>query len=124
MYRRLHLPSFDRFYPARFHKYYNSIFALGDICDLIPDESADVCFLEEPEHLNWYRGPGESNVGQLAKGSVFVEYNILPGSKLLPSPQVSRLGVINSVIASELSIPTTKRTCVIMLLLDTLPRLC
>jgi hypothetical protein len=47
------------FYPARFHKFYNSIFALGDICDLIPDESADVCILEEPEHLNWYRAPGK-----------------------------------------------------------------
>jgi hypothetical protein len=47
------------FYPARFHKFYNSIFALGDICDLITDESADVCILEEPEHLNWYRAPGK-----------------------------------------------------------------
>ena len=50
-----------RFYPARYHKKYNSIFALGDICDLIPDESADVCILEEPEHLNWYRAPGCSS---------------------------------------------------------------
>jgi hypothetical protein len=48
------------FYPARFHKFYNSIFALGDICDLIPDKSADVCILEEPEHLNWYRAPGKT----------------------------------------------------------------
>jgi digalactosyldiacylglycerol synthase len=47
------------FYPARFHKFYNSIFALGDICDLITDETADVCILEEPEHLNWYRAPGK-----------------------------------------------------------------
>ncbi len=50
----------NRFYPARYHKYYNSIFALGDICDLIPNDSADVCILEEPEHLNWYRAPGEA----------------------------------------------------------------
>lgn len=49
----------NRFYPARYHKFYNSIFALGDICDLIPDESCDVCILEEPEHLNWYRAPGK-----------------------------------------------------------------
>jgi len=49
------------FYPARYHKFYNSIFALGDICDLIPDEIADVCILEEPEHLNWYRAPGCSS---------------------------------------------------------------
>lgn len=50
-----------RFYPARYHKYYNSIFALGDICNLIPNDTADVCILEEPEHLNWYRAPGSSS---------------------------------------------------------------
>ena len=27
---------------------------MGDISDLIPDDKADVCVLEEPEHLNWY----------------------------------------------------------------------
>ena len=49
----------NRFYPAKYHGVYNSIFALVDVCDMIPDESADVCILEEPEHLNWYRSPGE-----------------------------------------------------------------
>ncbi len=53
--------SWCRFYPARYHKYYNSIFALGDICDLIPNNTTDVCILEEPEHLNWYRAPGSSS---------------------------------------------------------------
>lgn len=53
--------SWYRFYPARYHKYYNSIFALGDICDLIPNNTTDVCILEEPEHLNWYRAPGSSS---------------------------------------------------------------
>lgn len=48
-------------YPARFHTYANSIFALGDICDMIPDEDADVCICEEPEHLNWYRSPGSAS---------------------------------------------------------------
>jgi len=32
---------------------------MGDMCLLIPDKEADVCILEEPEHLNWYRAPGE-----------------------------------------------------------------
>lgn len=50
-----------RWYSASYHKFYNSIFALGDICDLIPEEDADVCILEEPEHLNWYRAPGKWN---------------------------------------------------------------
>eukprot|EP00804_Cyclotella_cryptica_P001736 CCRYP_009098-RB/>CCRYP_009098-RB protein AED:0.03 eAED:0.03 QI:517/1/1/1/0.66/0.75/4/2715/734 len=49
------------FYPARFHTYANSIFALGDICDIISAENADVCILEEPEHLNWYRSPGSAS---------------------------------------------------------------
>ena len=47
------------FYPARYHSGLKSIFAMGDICYLIPDDEADVCILEEPEHLNWYRAPGE-----------------------------------------------------------------
>lgn len=37
----------------RFHDDFHSIFPMGDITALIPDELADVCVLEEPEHLNW-----------------------------------------------------------------------
>ena len=48
----------DIILPSPLHKKYCSIFALCDICDLIHDEDADVCILEEPEHLNWYRSPG------------------------------------------------------------------
>lgn len=48
-----------RFYPARYHPGLKSIFAMGDMCLLIPDEEADVAILEEPEHLTWYRAPGE-----------------------------------------------------------------
>jgi hypothetical protein len=44
-----------RFYPARYSKELGSIFALGDICNLIPDDDVDCCILEEPEHLNWMR---------------------------------------------------------------------
>lgn len=45
------------FYSATYHDEYHSIFPLGDITALIPDEEADVCVMEEPEHLNWYRAP-------------------------------------------------------------------
>jgi hypothetical protein len=37
-----------------YHPIYHSIFPMGDISALIPDNEADVCILEEPEHLNWY----------------------------------------------------------------------
>ena len=47
------------FYPARYHNGLKSIFAMGDICSLIPDSDADICILDEPEHLNWYRAPGD-----------------------------------------------------------------
>lgn len=42
-----------RFYAGRYHDEFHSIFAMGDITDLIPDDQADFCVLEEPEHLNW-----------------------------------------------------------------------
>ena len=48
-----------QFYPAKWHARMNSIFAMGDICSLFGDIPLDVCFLEEPEHLNWYRAPGK-----------------------------------------------------------------
>jgi len=47
------------FYPARYHSGLKSIFAMGDMSSLIDDADADVCILEEPEHLNWYRAPGD-----------------------------------------------------------------
>lgn len=47
------------FYTARYHSGLKSIFAMGDIMSAISDEDADVCILEEPEHLNWYRAPGD-----------------------------------------------------------------
>ena len=49
------------FYPSKYHAGLGSIFAMGDICSLIRDEDADVCILEEPEHLNWYKAPSTDN---------------------------------------------------------------
>jgi digalactosyldiacylglycerol synthase len=45
------------FYTARYHDEFHSIFPMGDMSALIPENEADVCILEEPEHLNWYRAP-------------------------------------------------------------------
>ncbi|GMH70781.1 hypothetical protein TL16_g05492, partial [Triparma laevis f. inornata] len=47
-------------YDAWQQKAENSIYSMGDITALIPNDKADICILEEPEHLNWYRAPGES----------------------------------------------------------------
>lgn len=33
---------------------------MGDLTMMIPAGEADICILEEPEHLNWYRAPGKS----------------------------------------------------------------
>mmetsp|Transcript_12386 Transcript_12386/g.35438 ORF Transcript_12386/g.35438 Transcript_12386/m.35438 type:complete len:712 (+) Transcript_12386:54-2189(+) len=48
------------FYRAAYVRSFGSIFPTEDICDLIPDEDADVAILEEPEHLNWFRVPSSS----------------------------------------------------------------
>ncbi|GMI08260.1 hypothetical protein TrVE_jg10459 [Triparma verrucosa] len=47
-------------YDAWQQKAENSVYSMGDITALIPNDEADICILEEPEHLNWYRAPGES----------------------------------------------------------------
>ena len=54
------------FYNARYHSGLKSIFAMGDICAYLTNQTEEgtnlsdaVCVLEEPEHLNWYRAPGE-----------------------------------------------------------------
>jgi len=49
-----------RWYVAWLQRAENSIYSMGDITALIPNDEVDICVLEEPEHLNWYRAPGES----------------------------------------------------------------
>ena len=51
------------FYPSRYHYELKSIFAMGDLIqDVILSHNTtelDVCILEEPEHCNWFRAPGD-----------------------------------------------------------------
>lgn len=49
-----------RWYPSWLEPAENSLYSMGDITALIPADEVDICILEEPEHLNWYRAPGES----------------------------------------------------------------
>lgn len=53
-----------RFYPAKYHTLFGSIFATVDICALIPEEEADIAILEEPEHLTWFRSLPPSSSGR------------------------------------------------------------
>mmetsp|Transcript_11794 Transcript_11794/g.33995 ORF Transcript_11794/g.33995 Transcript_11794/m.33995 type:complete len:1399 (+) Transcript_11794:300-4496(+) len=48
-------------YPARYHPGLGSVFAMGDIIneEELQASHRDVCILEEPEHCNWYRAPGD-----------------------------------------------------------------
>lgn len=58
------------FYPARYHAALSSIFAMGDIFELLESKTEScysaeerkraVCILEEPEHLNYFRAPSSS----------------------------------------------------------------
>lgn len=51
-----------QWYPARYHAALSSIFAMGDLCELIPPSSSNmICILEEPEHVNFYRAPGRES---------------------------------------------------------------
>ncbi|KAL8152368.1 hypothetical protein V2J09_010128 [Rumex salicifolius] len=42
------------FYPGKFSKERRSILPTGDTSQFISSKDADICILEEPEHLNWY----------------------------------------------------------------------
>jgi len=46
-----------RFYQGRYHREFGSIFSMGSVVSLLPDDETDICILEEPEHLNWFRFP-------------------------------------------------------------------
>ena len=49
-----------RWYTAWQNKAENSLYSMGDIVASISEDEVDIMVLEEPEHLNWYRAPGES----------------------------------------------------------------
>lgn len=87
-----------RWYTAWQEVLENSLYSMGDIIGLIPQEKCDICVLEEPEHLNWYRAPGENWTSKFKHvvGIVHTNYFVYateqpaafiraPGMKLLAS---------------------------------------
>mmetsp|Transcript_15065 Transcript_15065/g.22423 ORF Transcript_15065/g.22423 Transcript_15065/m.22423 type:complete len:344 (+) Transcript_15065:114-1145(+) len=45
------------FYDGTYNKNFGSILPSEDIIQHIPKEEADICILEEPEHINWLKTP-------------------------------------------------------------------
>ena len=87
-----------RWYTAWQEVLENSLYSMGDLIGLIPEEECDICVLEEPEHLNWYRGPGDNWTSKFKHvvGIVHTNYFVYateqpaafiraPGMKLLAS---------------------------------------
>jgi hypothetical protein len=61
------------FYPSMYQQAFGSIFPLVDICNLIPENEADVAILEEPEHLNWFQVPEVEDVNQKPEADITPE---------------------------------------------------
>ena len=101
-------PSVIRFYPARYSKELGSIFALGDICNLIPDTEADCCILEEPEHLNWMR-PMDNGVPLWTEKFKYVVGIIHTNYKAYAQAHLS--GFISSPFIGSLSSLMTRAHC-------------
>lgn len=87
-----------RWYTAWQEVLENSLYSMGDLIGLIPEDECDICVLEEPEHLNWYRGPGDNWTSKFKHvvGIVHTNYFVYateqpaafiraPGMKLLAS---------------------------------------
>lgn len=94
------------FYPARYHADLKSIFAMGDICAVLRNQTdggdlADaVCILEEPDHLNWYRAPGEgwTKVFDYVVGILHTNYVEYAGTQFHGLWTVSRTAFFDIVL--------------------------
>ena len=59
-----------RFWLGKYHESFGSIFPIEDICSTIPRDEADICILEEPEHLNWFRVPASNSTSKNHKKNI------------------------------------------------------
>lgn len=109
-----------QFYPSTYQKKLGSILPLVDICSLIPKEEADVCILEEPEHLTWFSMPSylhskvkpdtflpNNDIGWMAK------FNHVVGIIHTNYPAYARAGVMRGsrTIASRTIHALSKLVC-------------
>ncbi len=100
-----------RFYPARYHLGMRSVFAMGDICSLIPNDEADVCILEEPEV--WYierRGRSWTTTAPIIM-TYTTDCSLsrsLDYSTAIGSVRQEMVGLVNSILSWASCIPTTR----------------
>ena len=81
---------------------YGSIFALGDITEIIPESERDVVILEEPEHLTWYHmGNDWTKVFNFVVGVVHTNYiNYAINDHQVPPPlRLARAAVLGLATA-------------------------
>jgi digalactosyldiacylglycerol synthase len=57
---------------------------MGDLTALVPDDEADVCVMEEPEHLNWFRAHGAlwTDKFNYAVGIIHTNYLFYAGQEM------------------------------------------
>jgi hypothetical protein len=135
-----HDVAFDRlkikFWLGKYHESFGSIFPIEDICSTIPRDEADICILEEPEHLNWFRVPAvnssskknitnakmnnpshslqeekkqESNLIMEAENPFEIE----PGSAITPLPLAVLDGITTSTVDATVSTGTQATTDIV-----------
>jgi hypothetical protein len=64
-----------QFWKGIYQESFGSIFPVEDICQQIPKDQADVCILEEPEHLNWFRNPYKQQTKDNQKNIIPISQN-------------------------------------------------
>ena len=77
------------FYPARYHEKMSSIFAMGDLCQIIVTQhnlsirQDAVCVLEEPEHIHYYRATSFREYFNFVVGVIHTNYKAYASTSVL-----------------------------------------
>jgi hypothetical protein len=97
-----------QFWRGVYQESFGSIFPLDDICSKIPRAEADICILEEPEHLNWFRVPARpkeaSQQAQSEQGTALQDA-VRDGEHSLEASEDSRINSFdNDFVDSDIEI--------------------